>query len=184
LLRKLPEYELVGRTFAIRRAKEGDIDGIIKVYQKAFAEPPWNETWNDKQVLESMLFNLSARKPIMLVAESENKIIGLTWGCGIPIEKFPFLANRIALESTSYVAEVAVDGNYRKEGVGKSLTRGYMKLASRDGIQKIVLRTDKSNIAAMALYYSLGFQEMTNQTNEQILDPEYPSRVYLSVNIG
>jgi hypothetical protein len=36
----------------------------------------------------------------------------------------------------------------------------------------------------MALYYSLGFQEMTNQTNEQILDPEYPSRVYLSVNIG
>lgn len=130
------------------------------------------EFWSTREIKSDLEFALSQDCPIMLVAESKGEIAGFTWGYKLPMKKFPFLNGLIALE-TNYMDEIAVSGNMRRRGIGRIIGREYIQKTMEINIPEIVLRTDKRNGSSMALFKSLGFEDM------QILDPEYEFRTYL-----
>jgi L-amino acid N-acyltransferase YncA len=184
LLRKLPECSVQNAEFPVRRADLADVPLIVDIYKNVFAESPWNETWTNGEVVQDMVFALTSVKPIMLIAENENKVAGFVWGYNLPIEKFAFLSGYVPEGKTSYVDEIAVDCKCRKKGMAKLLMSKYAEIASENGITKIVARTDVRNEASMGLHLTLGFTEMVDRSNAKIFDPEYKTRVYLELDLS
>lgn len=164
---------------------------MVRIYQNAFAEPPWNENWASDEVLKDMKYALSQKNPIMLVAAEngpvgdDSRIVGFTWGYSIVPAKFPFLADFVDISTCGYIDEVAVDAGYRKIGVATLLTKQCISRAAEMGMSRLFLRTDESNTAAMNLYASLGFEKvLTGKTLTPIYDPVYKNRIYLNFMIG
>ena len=155
---------------------------VILTYQSAFAEPPWNETWSDKEIIFDLEFALSQKNPIVLVANIDKNILGFTWGYDLPIEKFPFLEGKIS-RKTNYMDEIAVTGNSRLKGIGKLLGQNYLEYLKKQGSNECVLRTDERNLASMTLFKRLCFVPVLDN-NKPIYDPEYKSRIYLKNKLG
>jgi ribosomal protein S18 acetylase RimI-like enzyme len=156
----------------VRAYNERDLQQLIEVYQSAFAEPPWNETWTSEQVIEDLELALSQKDPIVLVADENNMLLGMTWRYRLPLDKFPFLEGRVK-SNCSYMDEIAVRGNYRKRGIGRMLGNAYLLETKMQRMNEVALRTDERNEASMALFKSIGFGLLG------IRDPEYCNRQYL-----
>lgn len=161
----------------VRAYKPEDLEQLIGVYKSAFAEPPWNEVWTSEQVIEDLELAFSQEIPIVLVAETQGRLTGFTWGYKIPLEEFPFLKGKVS-EQTSYMDEIAVRGGERRRGVGQILGKTYIEKVISQGIEQVILRTDIWNTASMALFRKLGFR------NTQVFDPEYGDRIYLIKSVG
>ncbi len=76
--------------------------------------------------------------------------------------------------------EIAVRGDFRKIGLGKSLCLKYIEETTKQRLD-VVLRTDERNSASMKLFASIGFQEILDLTSprSKVYDPEFPNRIYL-----
>lgn len=144
---------------------------IIPIYQQAFAEPPWNETWKGEEVLEDIRYAFAQQNTIALIAKLNSETIGFTWGYRLPKEKFPFLDG--IDEKSIYGDEMAVKKEYRREGVGTKLLKEMWKLSKQMGMKEWVCRTDNNSLV-YPLLIELGAKDLL------ILDPEYPSRTYIS----
>jgi len=135
------------------------------------------EFWSSKEITEDLDFANSQPEPIILVAENNRGLVGMTWGYQLPFEKFPFLEGRIDQKS-NYIDEIAVAGDRRLKGIGTLLGKRYLQLSEQKGIRESVLRTDQRNTASIALFKKLGFRSLG------IYDPQYADRIYLSKKLG
>ena len=158
--------------FTVRPYKDSDLQELIKVYKSAFAEPPWNETWTSEEIIEDLEFAKSQKDPIVLVAEKDDGLTGFTWGYRLPLKKFPFLIGKVS-DNVSYVDEISIRGNARRQGMGSLLVNGFQRIVNGQGIDEVVLRTDERNPASMALFKKLGYESFG------VYDPKYPDRIYL-----
>ncbi len=58
-----------------------------------------------------------------------------------------------------FIYEVAVVERHRRRGIGRALIEETRRLANEDGCRKMLVPTNRSNEAAMALYRSAGGEE-------------------------
>jgi ribosomal protein S18 acetylase RimI-like enzyme len=63
------------------------------------------------------------------------------------------------------IANVAVDPDQRRRGIGRALVQSAIELARQRRARTVVLQVDRSNQAARELYLSLGFQVTSTRTN-------------------
>jgi GNAT superfamily N-acetyltransferase len=63
------------------------------------------------------------------------------------------------------IANVAVDPDQRRRGIGRSLAQAAIELARQRRAEAVVLQVDRSNQGARELYLSLGFQVTSTRTN-------------------
>ncbi len=124
-----------------------------------------------------MDFAFSQSFNLVLVADRGCSLLGFTWGYKLPLDKFPFLSG-IVCENASYMDEVAVRGNERGKSIGTFLGRKYLEKSRKNGIREVVLRTDETNTASMALFRKLGFTDL------KVRDPEFERRIYLAKKLG
>ncbi|MHA1200816.1 MAG: GNAT family N-acetyltransferase [Candidatus Heimdallarchaeaceae archaeon] len=57
------------------------------------------------------------------------------------------------------IYNLIVDPNRRREGIGEKITLKIMLWAKNNGIDKVYLSVEKSNLGALALYKKLGYEE-------------------------
>lgn len=88
----------------------------------------------------------SSRRCEPLDDDIERSPVGLAWG----------LADALAGRLTTYVHEVDVRGNWRRQGVGSALVTEAMTLARQLGSTEFWLSTGAHRETAQALYKSLG----------------------------
>ena len=155
----------------VRTFELDDIEELVRIYRKAFAEPPWNERWSRQEVIKDLDYALCQRNPLVLVALVGGELVGFTWGYSVPFEEFPFLRGNVG-QNTVYMDEIAVDPTARRMGVGRRLCNTFTQI-SAVAFEEIVLRTDESNFASMSLFASLEFSMIGK------IDERYPSRPYL-----
>ena len=160
----------------VRDYRSDDLPRVIEIYKAAFAEPPWNESWSDEEIIDDLKYCFSQSNPIVLVAEDVDDVLGVTWGYDLPLEKFPFLAGKFD-GWTNYVDDLAVDPRARRRGIGALLGKEYVEVARQRVVFNVVLRTDERNPAAMKLYEGLGFCDIG------VRDPKYKNRIYLSKSL-
>jgi ribosomal protein S18 acetylase RimI-like enzyme len=70
------------------------------------------------------------------------------------------------------IANVATHPDYRRQGIGRALTEGVMKLARHKNSSAIWLHVRDDNPGAIKLYQDLGFQEVARRTTWQA-NPEH-----------
>jgi ribosomal protein S18 acetylase RimI-like enzyme len=100
---------------------------------------------------------------VVLVALSDSRVVGYAYGT---LEERDW---NLLLDAHGAIHDVFVDANERRSGVGRQLLDGIIRELEGLGAERIVLGTMVSNLAAQALFRSVGFRptllEMTRERN-------------------
>lgn len=118
----------------IRTWEEKDLDRIEEMERACFSDP-WKRT--DLEGVIKFPFYQS------FLAEEGGQVCG--YGC------------MIALFETAEIANIAVDIPFRKRGIGREILQAMHAKAKALGASEALLEVRKSNVAAIALYESMGY---------------------------
>lgn len=126
----------------IRPMQADDIDQIFAIEGACFAAPWSIGTWTEVLV-DPYTYNF--------VLEEDGTVLGygLLW----------------VLLDESHVINIAVDPSRQGEGFGRQLMEHLIAIAASLGIMAMTLEVRESNIAARALYESLGFEVAGRRPN-------------------
>lgn len=83
---------------------------------------------------------------LSLVAKADDKIVG-------------FLISTLLLDGSVLVLDIAVDGDYRKKGIGSAMMRRTVSESFEKGRKQVVLAVTSVNAEAIRLYERLGFKK-------------------------
>ncbi len=119
----------------IRRAKEGDLLEIAKLYKESYSEKPYNEKWIDKNV-SARLGDLFSWTKIYVVV-IDKKIIGF-------IIFYSFLWDTC---NKGYIEDLGVDKKYRNKGIAKKLMEKAEIELKKLGVKKILLDVNIKSLA-------------------------------------
>lgn len=141
----------------IRKAKIEDYNQIIKLYKELYDTEKVFYTnlckeydISDKQRIK-IEKRIKSRKGIILVAEEEEKIIGLIDGYIIDSIYY--------VEKVGYLDHLCVDKSYRNLGVAKKLIEDFSSRMKKRNVSYLKLNAFENNEPAVNLYKKLGFKE-------------------------
>ena len=150
----------------IRSAKIDDCDAITSLYkqlydtEKAFDDNLINEYIIDDKQLKSIRKKIKSRKEIFLVAEMDQKIVGVIDGYIIDSIHYK--------EKVSFLEHLCVDKKYRKKRIATELIQEFSNKSKEKGALYIKLYAFEKNRNAIKLYNKLGFVESTILYNKKI----------------
>ena len=150
----------------IRSAKIDDCDAITSLYkqlydtEKAFDDNLINEYIIDDKQLKSIRKKIKSRKEIFLVAEMDQKIVGVIDGYIIDSIHYK--------EKVSFLEHLCVDKKYRKKRIATELIQEFSNKSKEKGALYIKLYAFEKNRNAIKLYNKLGFEESTILYNKKI----------------
>ncbi len=119
----------------VRKMSLEDIDGVMEVDRDCFSIP-WSR--------ESFMMELESSLSTYVVAVDNNGVLGYGG--------FYMVMDQVE------ITNIAVLGEKRGQGIGKSILEALIKLAVVGGAKVVNLDVRSSNEAAKALYYSYGFK--------------------------
>ncbi len=151
VLKSQPEQKRDAATVAITvgELKHEDLADVVRIEREAFTDP-WDE--------QNFMADIENDHVITLAARDSNVCVGYL-SC-------------VALDDYGYVANVAVDGEYRSKGVGKALMDELSKLLLQRNISDIVLDVRVSNSRAIGFYEKYGFSVITRRKGFYSTPPE------------
>nr|CAH8841452.1 unnamed protein product [Trichobilharzia regenti] len=120
--------------------KESDLSSIMNLIDKDLSEPYSIYTYR--------YFIYNWPKLCLLAINEHEKCVG-TIVCKMEAQS-PNV-------QSGYIAMLAVEENHRRLGIGSRLVKLAIGLMIQDGCDEIVLETEVTNKAALALYEQLGF---------------------------
>lgn len=129
----------------MRLATEEDLPAIMDIEHESFNAPRWSE-----QNYHAMIFRGKARVyPLLGVAEIEGRIAG-------------FVAGHVLSEEECHLESIAVSEAFQRAGIGRAMVRWFLDIA---GKVPCLLEVRESNVAALALYQSIGFWPVGRRKN-------------------
>lgn len=121
------------------------IHSAIKVYQLAFAGPPYFELFSDEAVMETMH---------RLTQADADLILGLKKGSAISLA-----GGYLRPDGVYYIDELAVDPAFQGCGYGRQTLTQLLTLSKERAPTQHEIRTGLHNFKAIRLYESLGFEQ-------------------------
>lgn len=118
----------------IRTMTAQDLPQVEQIEKKCFSMP-----WSEKSFLDAC----NTPENIYLVCEIEGKIAGY---CGM-----------WTVLGEGNITNMAVDENYRQQGIGKALMQEMELCADKKDITIFFLEVRESNLPAQKLYASMGY---------------------------
>lgn len=139
----------------IRKAKIEDYKQIIELYKELYdAEKIFDENLSnmyepsDTEIIKN---RIKSRKEIFLVAEENNKIVGLIDGY--------IIDNRHHIEKVGYLDHLCVRKEYQNKGIGRYLIEKFSDKMKNKNVAYLKLNAFEKNLPAISLYKKLGFKE-------------------------
>ena len=119
----------------IRKMRPSDVEAAAAIEWDTFSDP-----WTEQGFLDA----LKLQNTCYLVAESNGQIQGY---CGF-YQSF----------EEANIVNVAVAAAYRKQKIGTTLLKRLLEEGVQRGVTDFILEVRKTNLPAVSLYESLGFQ--------------------------
>lgn len=141
----------------IRNAKIEDYNQIVELYNELYdIEKVFDINLSKTYIISDKQKNIiekriKSRKEIFLIAEENEKIIGLIDGY--------ILDNNHHIEKVGYLDHLCVKKDYRKLGIAKKLIDDFSIKMKNKKVGYIKLNAFENNIPAINLYKKLGFKE-------------------------
>lgn len=146
------------------------VDGVIKVYQEVFSEPPYCEHFSAEYVYDKVIVPHLGYYIMVAEDESTNQVVGFI--CGLPIlsclslgvkdyllslpkEKIPF-----SLDQAAYGTDLGVLAPARKTGLGRYLTWLLYRWAYEQGFPYLMMRTAANGSPSEKLFIRDGAQHL------------------------
>lgn len=140
----------------IRKAKLNDFQGVHKLIMQVHKLHVCkrNDIYKDVDPMnfEEFKTELSNNNNIYLIAEFENKIVGICFSQMKEILNNKIMKNRKIL----HIEDICVDEGYQKKGIGKKLYNQIVQLAKENNIDNIELMVWGFNENAIKFYKNLG----------------------------
>lgn len=133
----------------IRQMKLSDLTRIIALENRLFSAP-----WTEKAFENELEDNPYG----YYVVYEEHGIIGYL---GLWI-----------VDTTMQITTLGVDPAYQRQGIARQLLNHMMEIAKSKGVSLITLEVRQSNVAAKALYTSLGFKTVAIRKHYYTLPDE------------
>ncbi|MDP2630552.1 MAG: GNAT family N-acetyltransferase [Candidatus Uhrbacteria bacterium] len=145
---------------------------IAKVYQTAFAGPPWYETWVIETIASDFTNEMNRPGAICVVAQIENDVVGFAWGYTVSSDD-PNLDNHLDAHGTHvtlsgdyfYLDECALAPDHQGKGVGKHLVRAIFAAQQH---KEVLLRT-KDGSRMCNLIKQMGGEIIQNISEERVI---------------
>jgi len=118
--------------------EERDLPAVLAIERLSFPNP-WHES-----TFRGEIQNRSISYPWVIVREPGSQVVGyvIFWKIGEEVQ----------------VNNIAVHPDFRRRGLGEALLRKVISWVKQQGAQYITLEVRRSNQAAQALYFKLGFK--------------------------
>ncbi len=126
--------------------REGDEEQLLDIV--SLGEKVFMSSWNEQMVATSMYGTYDTVLTAVDTSKG-NKVVGYCIFTA-PCEDCELL-------------RIAVDKEYRKHGIGSRMMKEMIRLCTEDDGEKIFLEVRESNEAAIAMYESLGFDEISRR---------------------
>lgn len=120
----------------IRLMKETDLNSVVAIEKEIFSLP-----WSEKSFADS----LKSENTLYVVTEDDGEIKGY---CGMYLSF-----------NEGNITNVAVSSAYRKQKVAYNMLTYIFGLAKEKGITDAFLEVRETNVPAIKLYETLGFEE-------------------------
>lgn len=128
--------------FTVLRAEKEHITGIARLEELCFAHP-----WTEKG-----LETLTGKDGVAFCAAAKNGQIVSYAGMVFSLDE-------------GEITDIATHPDFRREGLARAVTEALFGFCAENGIKKIFLEVRESNIGAIALYTSLGFNAVGKRPN-------------------
>ena len=151
----------------IRKANINDYNDVIDLYkqlhniEKEFDNNIKREFLIDERNEKLIKNKLKSRKYIFLVAEVDNKIVGLLDGY--------IIDSIFYLEKIGYLDHLCVDEEYRNNQIGSKLIKEFINISKKKKAKYIKLNSFNNN-KSINLYKRLGFKEYSSFYISEIND--------------
>ncbi|MBE6626841.1 MAG: ribosomal-protein-alanine N-acetyltransferase [Ruminococcaceae bacterium] len=124
-------------------ANPDQIDKIYQIENSSFTDP-----WSYKSFEEAIF---SPNTTIYVVNSSSGDVLGFS--C------------LLIIDYEAEILNIAVDGNYRKQGIGRLLAEHMINICISKEVEDIFLEVRDSNTAARGLYEKVGFKQIGRRKN-------------------
>lgn len=121
----------------VREAAFSDIPHIAELELECFSAP-----WSENALLETM----KQENSVFLVAECDGEVLGYVGSYHAAGE--------------GYITNIAVSADMRRKGVGRTLICALKEKAKEYAFSFLTLEVRVGNLPAIALYESLGFENL------------------------
>lgn len=128
--------------FTLVPMNENHIPELANLERICFSQP-----WSEKSLREE----LDNRTAHFVVAEFNGVVVG-------------YIGVFVVYESCD-ISNIAVLPEYRRQGIGRFLLEGACDIAEKCGAESVSLEVRPSNVGALALYKSVGFEEIGLRRN-------------------
>jgi ribosomal-protein-alanine N-acetyltransferase len=120
----------------IRKMTVDDVSAVVDLDKKSFSLP-----WPERSFRFELTDNPASR---CWVAELDGNVVGMivVW----------------LIVDDAHVATIAIDPEYRRQGIGKRLLAHALRQMIRDGARSSFLEVRESNLAAQEMYRKFGFE--------------------------
>lgn len=141
-------------------------DGMIALYQAAFAEPPYLEIHHAADVRRHTWTAFCQH--CLVVAERRGEVVGFACALRLSEHTDPTIPDFVgsqpdfggAVDGTVYMAELAVASDARGERLGSRLVDARLAWARDQGLAHFVMRTDPDRSLSARIYVNRGAQPL------------------------
>lgn len=130
-------------TWQLRRARPGDVDGIMQLETSIFVNDAWSNGMMTRDIADPSCYYLVAFGP-----DTPENIVAYAG----------MLAPKGAVEGD--IQTIAVAPSARRSGLGRTLIQTLMSEAWRRGAREMFLEVRADNPEAQRLYARLGFEDV------------------------
>jgi len=133
---------------AIRKFTIDMLNECTDLYMKTYSQPPWNESWDSKDVVSDFYKNHYANNYFVgFVAMKDEKIVGVSVGFLKPwIQGMEY-----------YIDDFFVSPDCHRQGIGSKFMTAIKNELIAQNIHAIILNTERG-YPAHKFYESLGFE--------------------------
>ncbi len=147
-LTEVPEPGISTR-FTVRPLREGE-EASLTILQNCCFAGSWGYNPNTAEEIEYAANTTDSGRELILIAIDGDRLVGYQW---MNIEQDEHG------KSQGRVSMLGVDPEYRGKGIGRELMQTGMACLKSKGPKIARLTVDSENVAANALYHSIGFRK-------------------------
>lgn len=148
----------------IRHAEKNDFPKLVQLYQTCFAEPPWFEIFDQKELIDEFSELVSWPDAIFLVCEIDGEVAGASTGFSVVRKRDVCDLVPSEFKKEFYFADIFVDPHFRKRGVARALVCARRAWALAFGFTHGVVRTSAQQPIVKHMYLDkLGYKIVAMQ---------------------
>lgn len=136
--------------------------GLLGLYRRVFAEPPYNEDFTNDQVYGEFQDTLKQDGLVFMATEKQGLDRVLGFVSSLPLTRVPEVATSVAgavdPDKAAYFAEDGVEKDYRRKGISSLMKNMLIQANWMSGADHIVLRTSDQNYRQAAAVTKAGGQ--------------------------